>query len=350
MENMSQIENCSLFDRQKYVIVTTVGMISGSVSFLACLSAFFIIILFKKWQTFGQRLILYLMISTTLHSLGTVLRLAFSNNNVNTTYRGFCAFAGFASQVEIWMVINTTTAITIYVFLGLVCNKHTEKYEILYILFIFVLPLVFNWIPFINNIYGLAGPWCWIRNVDVNSCERLVFGQALQLGLWYVPVYIILVLWILLYLAILYKLRGNSKRWKGVSTDTDEHRNKMLKSETLYLLVYPIIDFIMNTPFLIARIVGWADPVNPVPAALLYIAIIFFSLQGGVTALAFMLGSDTRQRLRWSHIQAALKNYHSEKGVSEYKVEEVEDSEEVGHYKRVPYKQITDNIVVDKVN
>ena len=176
-----------------------------------------------------------------------------------------------------------------------------------------------------------------------------MFGQALQLGLWYVPVYIILAFWFLLYLAILCKLRGNSKRWKGIFTDTDEHRNKMLKSETLYLLVYPIIDSIMYTPILIARIVGWADPVNPVPAALQYIAIIFFSLQGAVTALAFMLGSDTRQRLRWSHIRAALKNYHSEKGVLEYEVE-VEDSEEVGQHKRVPYKQITDNTVVDKVN
>ena len=341
---MFQIENCSLFDHKKFLIVTTVGMISGSVSSMACLSAFFIIILFKKWQTFGQRFILYLMISTTLISLGTVLRVAFSNNNVNTTYRGFCAFAGFANQVEVWMIINTTTAITIYVFLGIVCNKLTEKFEILYILSIFVLPLVFNWIPFINNTYGLAGPWCWIRNVDVNSCERLVFGQALQLGLWYVPVYIILTFWFLLYLAILCKLRGNSKRWKGIANDVDDHRNKIFKSETLYLLVYPIIDFIMYTPFLIARIVGWADPVHPVPDALLYIAIIFFSLQGGVTALAFMLGSDTRQRLRWSHIRAALKNYHSKKGVSEYEVGEVENSEEVGHS---PYKQITDNTVVD---
>ena len=102
-------------------------MISGSVSSMACLSAIFIIILFKKWQTFGQRLILYLMISTTLLSLVTVLRLAFSNNVVNTAYRGFCAFTGFASQVEIWMIINTTTAITIYIFLGLVCNKLTEN-------------------------------------------------------------------------------------------------------------------------------------------------------------------------------------------------------------------------------
>ena len=350
MENTSQVENCSLFDHRKFVIVTTVGVTSASVSLMACLSAIFIIILFKKWQTFGQRLILYLTISAGLFSIGIVLRVAFSGDVVNTTIRGFCAFAGFAGQVAAWMVINTTTAITIYVFLGIVCNKLTEKYEILYILFIFVLPLVFNWIPFINNIYGHAVPLCWIRNVDVNSCERLVFGQALQLTLFYVPLYIILALWFLLYLAILCKLRGNSKRWKGIANDVDDHRNKMLKSETLYLLVYPIIDFILSTPLLIARMVSWADPVNPVPDALLYIATIFVSLHGAVTVVAFMLGPDTRQRLRRSHIRVALKNYHSKKGVSEYEVGEVENSEEVGHYKCVPYKQITDNTVVDKVN
>ena len=345
---MSQIENCSLFDHRKFVIVTAVSVTSASVSFIACLSAIFIIILFKKWQTFGQRLILYLMISAGLFSIGIVLRVAFSGDVVNTTIRGFCAFAGFTGQVEVWMVINTTTAITIYVFLGIVCNKLTGKYEILYILFIFVLPLVFNWIPFINNIYGHAGLWCWIRSVDINSCEELIFGQALQLGLYYVPVYIILVLWFLLYLAILCKLRGNSKHWKGIANDdVDDHRNKMLKSETLYLLVYPIIDFILNTPILIARIVGWADPVHPVPAALLYIAVISFSLNGAATVLAFTLGSDTRQILRQRHIRAALKNYHSDKGVSEYEVGEVE---EAGQHKCVPYKQLTDNIVVNEVN
>ena len=347
MENTSQIENCSLFDYKRFVIVTAVSVTPGSVSLMACLFAIFIIILLKKWQTFGQRLILYLMISITLLSLGIVLRVAFSGDIVNTTIRGFCAFAGFEAQVVVWMAINTTTAITIYVFLGIVCNKLTEKYEILYILFIFVLPLVFNWIPFINNIYGHGGLWCWIRNVDINSCERLVFGQALQLGLYYVPKYIILVFWFLLYLGILCKLRGNSKRWKGIANDVDEYRNKILKSETLYLLVYPIIDFILNTPILIARILGWADPVNPVPDALLYIAIISVSLQGAVTVLAFMLEANTRQRLKWNHIRVALKNYHSKKDVSEYEVGEVDNSEEVGHYKRAPYKQITDNTVVD---
>ena len=350
MENTSQIENCSLFDYKKFVLVTEVSVTPGSVSLMACLFAIFIIILLKKWQTFGQRLILYLMISNTLLSLGIVLRVAFSGDIVNTTIRGFCAFAGFEGQVAVWMVINTTTAITIYVFLGIVCNKLTEKFEILYILFIFVLPLVFNWIPFINNIYGHEGLWCWIRNIDINSCERLVFGQALQLGLYYVPKYIILAFWFLLYLAIFCKLRGNSKRWKGIANDVDDHRNKIFKSETLYLLVYPIIDVTVSIPLIIARILGWVDPVQPVPDALLYIAIISVTLHGTVTVLAFMLESNTRQRLRWSHIRASLKNYHSEKGVSEYEVREVEeemdDSEEVGHYKKsVTYKQITDKTV-----
>ena len=145
MENTSQIANCSLFDH------IAIAITSGSVSFMACLSAHLHHHPLKKWQTFGQKLILYLMISTTLLSLGIVLRVAFSGDVVNTTIRGFCAFAGFAGQVTAWMVINTTTAITIYIFLGIVCNKLTEKYEILYILFIFVLPLVFNWIPFINT-------------------------------------------------------------------------------------------------------------------------------------------------------------------------------------------------------
>ena len=347
MENSTLI-NCSLI-KKEFAIVASVNAVAAVVSLLACLAAIFIIILFKKWQSFGQRLILYLMISTTFLALGIVFKVAFNGVDTGHTVRGLCAFAGFITQVEAWMVINTTSAITIYLFLGIVCNKLTEKYEILYILFIFVLPLVFNWIPFINNIYGHAGVWCWIRSVDLDTCEKLVFGQALQLALYYVPLYIILVLWFLLYLAILCKLRGNSKRWKGIANDADEHRNKILKSETFYLLVYPLIYFILSIPLIVTRIAGWAKPVHTIPA-LLYISGICFSLNGAIFVMAFMLESNTRQRLRWSHIRAALKNYHSEKGVSEYEIREVEDSEEVGDYKRVPYKQITDNTVVDEVD
>ena len=349
---MENERNCSLFSDRKFVIVAGVNMASALVSLLACFVAIFIIILFKKWQTFGQRLILYLIISTTLQSIDAASRIRYSGEEFSIPGKGFCIFTGFLGQVSAWMVINTCMSITVYLMLGVTCNKFTEKYEVAYVLLIFALPPAVNWIPFIQESYGRAGVWCWIRSIDLSTCHRIVFGQVLQLALYYVPLFAVLSILLLLYLIILCKLRGNNKRWKGVPNDTDGHKNNLLKSETLYLLVYPLILFVLNIPLVINRIVGWAHRSDPV-LALWYISGVTFPLYGAVTVLAFMLESDTRQRLRWSHIRAAFKNYNSKKGISEYEIEvteEAESTKEAGHYKHVPYKQITDNTVVDKVN
>ena len=45
-----------------------------------------------------------------------------------------------------------------------VFRVQTDRYEKWYIVTIFLVPLGYNWIPFIGNAYGLnGGILCWIR-------------------------------------------------------------------------------------------------------------------------------------------------------------------------------------------
>ena len=103
------------------------------------------------------------------------------------------------------MVLNAVASITVYIFVGAVFSKQTDRFEVLYLFFIFVFPLLINWIPFIDAAYGKAGVWCWIRSED-NSCATFLFGQILEFILWYIPLYLILTILLLLYVIILVKI------------------------------------------------------------------------------------------------------------------------------------------------
>ena len=223
------------------------------------------------------------------------------------------------------------------------CGKLTKQYELLYVLFIFVVPLLFGWIPFIHNSFGRSGVWCWIKLVNLTTCERLILGQVLQLVMFYVPLLMILPAIIVVYLVMLCKLSRNRARWTGTRDETYKQTNRLLKSETAHLLSYPLIFFALSLPVLVTRIQLWIDPQLSV-LPLWYISAISGNLEGFVITLAFLfLDKDTRNRLRWSHMQAAFKNYRDRKGISEYATEGEFEAERDTSSHATAYKQTTDD-------
>ncbi len=272
---------------------------------LACFFAIFIVILYKKWKFFSQRLIFYLIIAALLANISTIIH--------GIEYNiGFCAFTGFTGQVTAWMSFNSITAVTIYIFLLAVFNKYTEKYELLYCIYIFFVPLTFSWIPFINNSYGEAGVWCWIRNLN-RDCTPFIFGRTLQLVLFYIPIFTILFVLFALYLIIICKLQRNLKQWRGTYDHEKETTNRKQRLETLYLMIYPMIYFILYLPLVINRIYSW---ISDEPLIVFwYLSAIAYPLQGGIVVLAFTLDSHTRRRLNWAHIKAAFRRRRKKKSV-----------------------------------
>ena len=65
--------------------------------------------------------------------------------------------------------------------------------EIAFYVSIFVLPLLFDWVPFITNSYGPFGPWCWFRTLESN-CSIYEAAIWEEIGLRIVPAGLILLL------------------------------------------------------------------------------------------------------------------------------------------------------------
>lgn len=315
------------FDDRIYAIVAAVAATSAFISFLASGFVILIIILFKKWRFYTQRLILYLAITAALLSLAYLLqRTDYENQSVH--YSNFCIFAGFLSQVTSWMVLNAIVCIMTSLLLTAFFNKRAEKYEILFLFLIFVFPLTFNWIPFIKSTYGKAGAWCWIRSKDDTTCQKFEFGQVLQLVLWYIPLYVVMFVLIVLYVIVLVKLHRTKRMWTGNIDPYAKKIQEQISKEILPLLAYPLVFILLSIPPFINRIHSAADPQNPEPV-LWVISAALFPLQGGVIAIAFSLDPETRKRLTLANFKAAFSNFRRTKAVQEYNIpgnEELEKS------------------------
>ena len=328
--------NCSLpYTRHEYAIVAGLSAASAFVSLLASCFIVALIVLFKKWRFFSQRLVLYLAVSVILESVATIIHRVDYENETTAFYVRFCQFSAFVEQNTSWIELMAVVSITVYIFVCAVFSKRTDRFELLYLFFIFVFPLLFNWIPFTVDAYGRAGAWCWIKSEDIYSCDSIdVPGRTLQLVLWYVPLYVILIVLISLFVMILIKIHCYDSRKYKVSKHEDKHIHEQMSKEIRSLLWYPFIYFMINLIPFINRIHGLAQPNNP-SLALWILSALLFPLQGGFIALAFTLDPDTRKRLKIVHIRAAAKELCQKSGktVKEYPAEHApQESDGINEY------------------
>lgn len=314
---------CEPYGERRFAIAVAFSAAAGCISFLASCFAIFIIILFKKWRFFSQRLILYLAIAATLTSLSSIVRRVDYENQVGESYENYCIFSGFFNQSSFWTLFTSIISIVIFMVLRIFTSIKVERFEVIIIIFIFIFPLTFNWIPFINRTYGNAGPWCWIRSLDKN-CERTDFGRALQLVLYYIPIYSFLFILIVIYIIIGVKLYRTKKKWTGNIDFQTERTKKQIKQEVIPLMSYPLLYFVFNLPALITRLHAIANRDKDPQLVLWILTTLSFPLQGGVMVIAFALDPETRKRLKIMHFRAAFSDFFRSKNIKEYPLQHMD--------------------------
>ena len=225
-----------------------------------------------------------------------------------------------------------TVSITLYVFLWVAFNKNMDNLEYGYVFFIYVFPMLFNWIPFTADAFGQAGAWCWIRNEDIYTCEEIVAGQVLPFVLWYVLLYVILSILIVLYAILEYWSRfiatihtsGDGTKHKKITTNKRKSPDKSGHCYGTFNL-HP-----NQCSPLINRINGLVEPNNPKLVIWIFTAILL-PIQGGYIALAYtLLDPDTRKKLKPARFKAAIKDFcqriEKDSVVMEYPVKHLESS------------------------
>lgn len=295
-----------------FVGVTAVHGAMSVVSFVGALLIIALVVLYKKYRFFTQRLILYLACAELIKSFVEAFNVF--GYWVDESVLGLCIAVGFFQQIVAWWVVIATTCIMVDVFIKVQFNKSTEKFEWLYVLLIFFLPIILtSWIPFIFDAYGPEGPICWIKNKNDTYCsDFFLAGAILEFTLYIVPIYILLTVLFFLLTASLILLHKQSKEWAGKFDPESLKKKKRMQTEIQPLLYYPIILIIIHTPVTIAFTYGVSQDIDPSALATLilwYVTAITYHLQGIFITCAFTLDPDTRNKLDCASLRAAYKNY-----------------------------------------
>ncbi len=313
--------NCSPYDSESYAVVAAVSAGLAFVSLVLIIGTIGIMILFKKLRFFSQRLILYLAISAILTNLAIILHRVDYQNQMSTFYARFCAFGGYFDLLSNWCLLLSVCAIITYTSLNLFLGKNTERYELIYIFFIFVFPLTFTWVPFIKSAYGKAGAWCWIRTEEQDdNCTRFEFGTQLQFSIWFVPLYFLMILLIILYLMILVKIYRKNRERLTMPDPIIIYQAKKIKKDLMPLIAYPLIYFLLNIFPFINRI-HYRLSTEP-SLALWYLAALANPSIGAWITLAFTLDPTTRKRLTPIKMGAAARELcPGDTSIEEYEFE-----------------------------
>ncbi len=293
--------------------VAIVRAVSGGISVIASLLVILLIVLFKKYIFFTQRLILYLGIASMLNGLAIALQGAtYYPDNKHTD--AYCSLSAFVEQTTHWSLLLAVVSITLDIYLRVVHNVK-KKTDAAYILVIFLLPIGFNWIPLLYNTYGHAGPWCWIVLTN-EDCTMNHFGLALRYILWYVPLYIVILATIAIYIIVYVSVRRKNKKFKGKFDPNRKQIINQRKTQILPLIYYPIIFLLLQIPPTLNRI---AELVLTEKGQLpfWFLHAFFSPLQGGLICIVYALDPETRARLTIISLKNLIKNKEE---VSEYPV------------------------------
>ena len=309
-------------------IYSTASALSAAVGFVSLLAScftIFFILLFKQYKFFNQRLVLYLAVTAAIFSVSVIIQRVDYRQETGAFYTNFCTFSGFLNQVSSWMILDAVTSITLSLITRAFFKRDLASLDWLFVLFIFLFPFTFNWIPFIKMAYGKSGPWCWIRSFneirsldDESTFEGFQFGHLLQLFLWYIPLYVIILVQIVLFaLATIKLLRYKQYSMMDGYVPYNENDSQEMIKQTVPMLAYPVIYFVINIFPLINRIQIFVDPCHHSPA-LWFISGISFALMGVLIALAYSLNPQNRKILNRANFKVALVNLYMHRRLSAY--------------------------------
>jgi len=193
---MASVNNsCFEFSQEELNQVTAAVVSVSALAIIACAIAVILIIVRKPLHTkFLNHLVLYLMVAAGSNSMAFILTITpvhHSNGGVQVRegLDGLCAAFGFFNQMTEWIYHSTMAWVIVYLTLLAVFKYRADKpkHEISGLFVILLLPFIINWIPFVNNMYGLSGIWCWIKLTNGDCHSDPTLGVVYHFTLYYGP-------------------------------------------------------------------------------------------------------------------------------------------------------------------
>lgn len=300
--NDSNITNgsfCFEFSASQVQTVITTETILSSVAAVLCFMATLLIIFSKQHKRFVYRLVLYLMVAALFKSLLTIFQsVALYHSGKDVAVRnglnGLCTALGFLNQTLVWAEKLIICWIILYLMVLLVLKQSVGaikwQHEVCGLGIVVFIPLLVNWIPFVKNMYGLSGLWCWIKLTN-GSCKEYTLGLVYMLVLFYGPILLVIIFSFSSFIAIVIALCRKQKMGSQVY--------KRALKEAVPLVAYPFIYNIIYCVFIVSRVYYLVETSNgSKPLYPLWLAHALAGRAGALLPpLAFLLHPNTLKRL-----------------------------------------------------
>ena len=197
MEEYRQFSiNCTTFTGEQLKAIN----LTKSIIAIVCVIIVALILLFllchKAYFSTFQRLYIYVIIATlfseSVQVCGIEHQFHYQEQKV------VCFWLAFITHWTSIMVFVFAFETILYLFYLVItqirgdccCRLHQSKcYQVMLELLFILLPVVLSfpiaYVPYRNNNYGLAGPWCWVRSIDENCKNVGMRDQMIYFGLYW---------------------------------------------------------------------------------------------------------------------------------------------------------------------
>ena len=268
---MAHCNMTSLTYEEKHRILGIVGL-GAIVAVFVCLIAIGMLVLFKLYKYSVHRLAMYQVTAALFYAIVCSLKLVtIKMDESSDSYHSFCIASGFLMEYSQCVKLMFTLCLTFHLFCFSVFHISLNRLELAHITVSIITPLLFTWIPFIDDMYGQAGAWCWIKNWKNNTSDnKLEEGEIEQYTLLYGPAMLSQSLAIVAVIIIIVVL---TERAYGCCNCHGElaplikeeqisnlNKHKKVLKEVLPLVTYPILSFTLYIPAFINRLLGSISP------------------------------------------------------------------------------------------
>ncbi|AWP13385.1 putative cyclic AMP receptor-like protein A-like [Scophthalmus maximus] len=289
--SMSNESRCVFFNTHsedyRCVVILTVKRATGTISLAGCLFMLFVIWLLRRYHSLAQKMILSLTVAAFFDSVAYVMGESHPEGSL-------CDFQAWWLTYFDWSALAWVCLITLNLYFNLVREISTNRYEMLYHLMAWGVPLVMASLPLLKGYYGPAGAWCWITDDHV----------AWRFGIWYVPLFSLIFLMICCYARIIYVANNRLQSWLGTFNPERERRKVCFNpwpTPTCGFLPVPTF------PGVVGRLHNAVYPQDP-SFSLTLLHVLSAPLHGLANAFVFGLDRDWWSLLSPTGMQLALQS------------------------------------------
>ena len=250
---------CLQWSKEELESLEIVNICFSAAGVLASVVATIFILVSKGHKKFVHRLTLYLMVAVQFHGVVSILQIVpvYHNGSVVATreeLEGLCAAAGFLISVVDWMILLIISWIALYLVMVLVfsANAIRRKHEICGLAVVLILPFLFNWVPFVKNMYGLSGGKCCMKPSVTSYCKYDNVGLAFIFLLSYGPEILVGIITFVSFGTILIVMCRRALQQEQGLRQPSVHQQGL--KEVLPLLLYPLIYFLLWMGLVVTRI------------------------------------------------------------------------------------------------